>query len=204
MTKLISTGAVAAAIGLVVFVLIVPLRSAGTQRFTYDASHLQTGDILFIRGTSWRSRIVLFLELNNHDFSHVGLIQIRDGVPYLIHATPRPSGEATQGAVIIERLDEFLSANEVTQVALYRLRSPSEGITEAATDFAESLALRATPFDHAFSLLTTEEVYCTELIFVAYERAGFDLLDGMAKQDVLLPSDLSNSQHLEEVASLLK
>lgn len=201
MKKHIVIAAIATAVGLSAVLCTALLPISETNPLAYDASVFRTGDILFVRGTSWRSYVVVLLDKGNSDFSHVGLIRVEKGVPYVIHATPNPSEGPESGSVISEALNEFLASKRITQAALYRLRGDSGGVAEAATIIAEGYAARATPFDHEFSLSSAEKLYCTELIWLAYKRAGLNVLDRFSERNaILLPSALSQSHYLTEIA----
>ncbi len=165
----------------------------------HDAALFRTGDILFVRGTSWRSRIVLLLDWADDDFSHVGLVRLVDRVPYIIHATPSPAERAPGGSVRVESLNEFLSPKRVTQAALYRLRSHSQRTADSAASVAATYAAKKVPFDHEFSLSSDDELYCTELILRAYGTAGLDLLDS-SSEALLLPTALSANHQLIQIA----
>lgn len=166
----------------------------------YNTSLVQTGDLLFIQGRTWRGYVVLMLDHNHKDFSHVGLIQLRDGVPYLIHASPTSSAGRPDGAVQIEPLAEVLSSGTVEKAALYRLHDEYKQFAPPAVAIAENFAAHAVPFDHDFSLLSPDKLYCTELIWLAYKRAGLDLVGMTPDQStVLLPSMLYESPYLSEI-----
>lgn len=119
----------------------------------------------------------------------------------MIHATPTRSEISEGGSVKSEELKEFLSSNRITQAVLYRLREDAGGLAEAAASAAQAYAARGTPFDHKFDLSISDALYCTELVWLAYRRAGVDLVDGVPDgKTILLPSALRQSRHLEEIA----
>ncbi|MDR1873947.1 MAG: hypothetical protein LBQ90_02885, partial [Synergistaceae bacterium] len=78
------------------------------------AFDFRNGDVVFIRGRTWRSFLVRFTEASN-DFSHVGIVCIVDGFPYVVHATPEAE------TVRLERAEDFLSPANVDRAAVYRL-----------------------------------------------------------------------------------
>lgn len=171
----------------------------GVDASAYDPALYRSGDILFVRGTSLRSRIVLFLDRTSDEYSHVGLVWMVDGVPYVVHATPSPAEGAPGGSVRIESLKEFLAPERVTQAAVFRLRDRSLRTADSAADIAVNFAAKRVPFDHDFSLSSVDELYCTEMIWRAYRTAGMDLLDGHS-EGLLLPSGLVANHYLVEVA----
>src|SRR5688572_23953984 len=52
---------------------------------------LRTGDLLFRAGVTGNSRIVHLFDPGSQ-FSHVGLVDVRDGAPSVIHVEPGHSG----------------------------------------------------------------------------------------------------------------
>lgn len=177
--------------------------SSGEARpLVQDASRFRTGDLLFVRGTSWRSRIVLLLNGGGSDFSHVGVVWHRNGTPFVIHATPNSTDDQRDGAVVVDSLHRFLSTEHVLQAALYRVNDRNRGIAKRAAAAARRFAAQDRPFDHDFDASTPGKLYCTELIWRAYRAAGLNLLDGFSASasDPLLPAALSQSRLLTEVA----
>lgn len=188
---------------LMLWLVIVQTEMLWAQTSTpvmYDTSLVQTGDLLFLKSKTWRSYVVLLLDRNHSDFSHVGLISVKEGVPYLIHASPTSSAGETGGVVQIERLARVLSSNSVERAALIRLKDEYKHFATAAIVTAENYADLALPFDHDFSLLSADRLYCTELVWRAYLSAGLDLFDpGSDQPTILLPSLLYQNRHFTRI-----
>jgi hypothetical protein len=103
----------------------------------------------------------------------------------------------------MEPAADFFSG--VERAAAYR---PREGrAAEPASREAVGYFERKTLFDRQFDISDGERVYCTELVWLAYKRAGLDLGEGTEDflsdvpiyGKVLLPSRLSGSSHLEKI-----
>src|SRR5262249_7871081 len=75
------------------------------------------GDLVFRRGRDLMSRLVLS-QTDVARFSHVGLIAIKDGVLFVVHAIPRDGASA--GGVLWEPLTEFASIANAAEVGIYR------------------------------------------------------------------------------------
>ena len=162
----------------------------------------ETGDLIFRKGIGAGSRFVNLVD-EGSSFSHVGLIQKDAGGIMVIHAMPETADG--QGWVRRQTLADFLS--ESTEIAVYRLQP---NFLQFANQAAQEMVpwIDVIPFDKAFSLDSTDSLYCTELVWLAYERAGLDLVDGefdeldmplAYKGLFLLPSRLANSRYLQEV-----
>lgn len=174
---------------------------SGGEPLVQDTSQFQTGDLLFVRGTSWRSRIVLLINGDGSDFSHVGLVWRRNGRPFVIHATPTSSDKPEGGGVMLVPLRKFLSTKHVLQAALYRVKDRKRDIAKRAAATAQRYAAQTLPFDHDFDASTPSKLYCTELIWRAYRTAGLRLPETFsAASDPLLPTALRRSRRLSEVA----
>jgi hypothetical protein len=162
----------------------------------------QDGDLVFIRGKTWRSWLVRFMEVSG-DFSHVGIVRIVNGLPHVIHATP--DAEVVQ----LERVEDFLSPAKADRAGVYRLNE-NRHLAEAASREAWNTFEQKTPFDHRFDILNEDKLYCTELVWLVFKRAGVDLGKGNANflyesklyGKVLLPSQLTRSNVLVEMVGM--
>ena len=156
----------------------------------------QNGDLIFIRGRTWRSWFVRFFDAE--DFSHVGIVRFVDGVPKVVHVAPEAD------MVRIESVGDFLSSN-IDHVSVYRLKD--RRFSETASMEALGYFERGISFDHRFDIFCNDKLYCTELVWLVYKRAGVDLGEGEADflydsvpfGKVLLPGRLSKSRRLIKV-----
>ncbi len=167
-----------------------------------QTSVLETGDIIFRRGIGPGSRFVDMVD-EHSPFSHVGLVQKIGEAVFVIHAAP----ESLQGDGWVRQqpLVDFLAAS--TAVSIYRIQPDYRFLSETAV--AETIAwIDAIPFDSAFDFATTEALYCTELVWLAYQRAGIDLVDNQFDEldlpfqfegSYLFPSRLLHSPYLQNV-----
>lgn len=166
------------------------------------AERLRDGDIVFRRGRSVLSSVVLSTDAATA-FSHVGMV-FRNGERLeVIHAVPG-EGDGSGGGVVAETYEEFFAPAVAERFAIYRPRVA--GIGTAAAEAAVRLLRR--PFDDRFDLATESHLYCTELVWLAYLRGGLDLVDGeldrldipIHRGPVLLLSRLQESRHLVRIA----
>lgn len=160
---------------------------------------LRDGDILFVNGKAWRTKLVRLAEKSPPGFSHAGILRFQEGVPRVIHASPE------EGRVVAQSLEGFLAFENVDALRVYRLREGDRG--EGASRKALAYALRDVPFDDRFDSTEEGALYCTEVIWRAYEDVGVDLGTGgwvelrnpVIRGKVLLPYGLSRSPLLTEV-----
>ena len=140
---------------------------------------LVDGDLIFRAGRSLDSRLIRFAD-DGSPYSHVGLIDRRDGVPFVVHVEPDVDGGG--GRVRREPLGDFLAASKSDGFAVYRLTGDRTGVAAAALTAALGYQAAGVTFDRDFDLETAGAMYCSELVWRAFLAAGVDLthdqLDG--------------------------
>jgi len=167
----------------------------------------RSGDIIFRRGVSAESYAVRSLD-GEFAYSHVGIIQRNGSDIEVIHASYGEEGQPEDG-VMIEPIESFLKPESASAAAVLRVTEGSNKAPLTALREAEHFLKDATPFDDAFDLNTPDKLYCTELVWLAYKRAGIDLVDskfdnlplliGGMNRPYLLPSSLFRGRHLRVV-----
>lgn len=189
---------------LCITLLIVPKNRFQSPVKAVNSFAFEDGDLLFIKGTTWRSYFVSLFDNSNNSYSHVGLVRNVNGIPHVIHASPGNYGTGNRGSVLMESLVEFLNDDQISAAALYRIFPPTDkgNVSDSAAFHAMDYVIRGIPFDHEFDLKTDDRVYCTELIIRSYQKAGLELLNEIDKEDVILPTRISRSDYLMEVVRL--
>lgn len=176
--------------------------------YTINNSLLKNGDVIFRRGTSFISNMVLMAD-EKSPYSHAGIIKIIDSTYYVIHSVPAEKlGE--NDITKIESLTKFLLRDRATAIAIYRLNLGSDIIPIRAANFADVFAKQNTPFDSDFNLQDSSRLYCTELIWKSYLLAGIDLVDNifdnidipLSKGPYILPGTLLRSKYLSLIYSI--
>lgn len=176
-----------------------------------DSGQLKTGDIIFRKGISLVSRMVLVAD-GSSPYSHTGIV-LRKGNSFLvIHSVPAESKE-DKDVVKSEKIEEFLLKDRAEEAAVYRFKDElSEENIEALSQFVQFHSENKTPFDDYFDLNNDEKLYCTELVWKAYLQAGIDLIDSkfdnlnlpMVKGDQILPGTILKSKLLKQVLTSTK
>lgn len=135
----------------------------------------QSGDIIIAGGVSLQSRFVMSFTQGNH-YSHVGMIEVTDQGPFVIHAAPTGAGDGGVGDKVARiPLDLFLAERGYVAVQVLRLKDDTTDaaqIARDACDYASTCVEQAIPFDAAFDLAESENMYCSELVYLAYMHAG--------------------------------
>lgn len=171
-----------------------------------DPAVLRSGDLVFRRGTSAESRVVLATDRRS-EYSHVGIVYVSAEGPQVIHAAPAEL-EGGSDRVRMEPISEFLAERYATRARVMRVApSVSPDVPLRAAERALAFAREGRRFDGSYDLATPERLYCTELVWLALKGAGLDLaeagLDTVStpffRRAVLLPSTLLGSPHLTTV-----
>lgn len=165
-----------------------------------NAESLRSGDIIFRRGPSVESQAVMTMD-GGSTFSHVGIVSKENGATLVIHVVP---GEGGPDVTKIEPIEDYLRSDRALAASAFRVVTDRASQIETAVQFARDYAQRRVPFDSNFDLTSDDALYCTELVWRAYKKAGIDLVDGhfeasstsLIRGPILWPSSLVRSQHI--------
>lgn len=173
----------------------------------YNSSLFENGDIIFRRGRSFVSRMVLLTD-NSSNFSHSGIIYKNNNEIFVIHSVP---GEEKGEPDIVkkENLSTFLRNDRAEAFAIYRIKELQKFKIKIAVNYALTLANNKTPFDGSFDYRTDDEIYCTELVWKAFLKGGIDLVEdrfeklnfALGNGPYILPGTLLNSPTLQLIYS---
>ena len=167
--------------------------SAAAQNLPAGA---QAGDLIFRLGTERISQMVQAVDQGR--FSHVGLLVGAPGQWQVLHATPseRPG---QPDAVVLDPLAFFLAPERAQTHAVYQVQGASAQRRQQVVQWA--LSQQGRPFQ---MLESQEGVYCTTLVWQAWQQAGLDLevrftsvMLPVIGGNFLLPSALQASRHVQ-------
>jgi uncharacterized protein YycO len=182
--------------------------SHGSPEFIFtNQIELQNGDLIFRRGRSIESQIVLLTDRNSK-YSHVGIIYLKDKKPFVVHSVPSENGTEYE-LIKMERVEKFLSEDKAAQFAVFRLEDSLMNTTRVASEFAYNYYLNKFRFDNQYDLNSDTKLYCTELIWKAYKNAGVDLVQNrlhdinfiVINKKMIMPSSIIKSRLLQKVYS---
>lgn len=160
--------------------LIVTACGAGQ---TYEPLN---GDIVFQTSRSGQSQAIQ--QVTRSAYSHMGIVYIRDGKPYVFEAVE---------PVKSTPLQQWIDRGEEKHFVVRRLKDAGELLTRDALDrmLAEGEAFKGRHYDLVFEW-TDEKLYCSELVWKIYKRAlgieigelqtisEFDLDDPVVQQKI--------------------
>ena len=171
---------------------------------------LRTGDIIVAGGVSLQSRLVMSLTEGNR-FSHVGMIEVTPNGLFVIHAAPKGAGDGGVGDKVARiPLSLFLAERGYVAVQVMRIKAnnaEAEQFAQDAAAYAMNCVEQAVPFDGDFDLGEHENMYCSEMIYLAYQQAGFDWPDAIVRSistvlvdgPVILPDAFTRCDALETI-----
>lgn len=171
--------------------------------FKETLPELKSGDMLFRLGRS-RESIAVDVTDRHSNYSHAGIIAIRDGEMVVIHAVPdeRPYGGID--SVRIDSISNFFSSGKSLQCLIARL--PMDDSTALRVG-SSALALyeKGTLFDSKFNTEDKERIYCTELLYHVYMESDIDICQGRRHNvpafayPLIMPSDILQNSDIEEI-----
>lgn len=186
--------------------LLLACSSAAPEReavqIPYDS--LRTGDIVFRRGCSYTSYIVLAGQ-ENHNYSHIGLVQQTDSGWCVIHSVnDEPDHPADFDRVKIERIEKFFSPTRATQGEIMHSWI-NDSIANNISQQALQLVKDSVHFDASFDTDNHNELYCTELIYLLYKNMGEDITEGRRTSvgilcfpdEIIFPCDIYENKKLK-------
>ncbi len=178
----------------VLFVTKYQIFSSGEIR-DYKAilTELNNGDLIFRKGRSLESFAVCLAD-EEKEFSHVGIVILHNGKPFVIHAVPGKS-DGVEDFIKLERVEAFLTPEKASAFAVYRPEFETE-IRNRASETALQFYQSKCTFDYAYDIKTESKLYCTELIIKAFREAGVELTGihlstvdfGFVQKQIILPA----------------
>lgn len=147
----------------------------------FPLQELREGDLAFRCGMGVFSRAVTTSEQKGI-YSHVGLL-VKDGDSWkVVHAVPGEKvSKADFDRVKAEELSVFYGPLRACRGALVHTGLTDSAKVAQMVSAALQSARDSVLFDHDYSLEDSSKLYCTELVWRLYRRAGIDLSEGRRK-----------------------
>ena len=127
---------------------------------------VRDGDLVF--QTSRSSQSVAIQRATGSPYSHMGLVLVRDGTPYVFEAV---------ATVRFTPLDRWIARGAGEHFVVKRLRNAGTVLDAAGISRLHAAALRfaGRPYDLTFEW-SDDRIYCSELVWKAYDRGlGIDI-----------------------------
>ncbi len=168
----------------------------------YDS--LRTGDIVFRRGCSYTSYIVLAGQ-ENHNYSHIGMVQQTDSGWCVIHSVNDEHDHPTDfDRVKIEKIERFFAPGRATNGEIMHTWLNDSTVAKMSQQ-AIQLVKDSIRFDASFNSDDHRKLYCTELIYFLYKNAGEDITEGRRTpvgilcfpNEIIFPCDIYENKKLK-------
>lgn len=168
----------------------------------------QVGDIVFRRGESIASQVVLFNDPEGK-YSHVGMIAQGDSGLIVVHALP--GSHPTQPGVDLvraETLYEFFAPENAISGMVVRM--PLNDMQRSELSRRALLKVKQqTDFDNSYDCQDTTKLYCTELLQLLYSHVGVNLSEGRttkiytlgSNSGFIMPADIYRNSQLKTIFS---
>ncbi len=178
-----------------------PSKQAETRNIPVE---FRNGDIAFRRGSGLASNIVLQTNRRG-SFSHVGVIMNIDNEWQVVHEVPDEGESRMDDKIYAEPIGEFFNTMKAASGAVYRLSGIDSASQEAVCRYLEEQLRNNTLFDHKYDLADSSKLYCSELVWHGFLRAGIDITKGSRTmisfpgigEEQILPADIEYNEDLE-------
>ena len=162
------------------------------------------GDLVLRCGYGMESRAVT--AASKSAYSHIGILHFDEQTSTwtVVHAVPGEAGEDGRETLKSEPLTDFFAPDRAIRGAWMRVDC-TDTVAQAATAYALSKVEQEVLFDNDYQLTDTTTLYCTELVWQAYQHQGLDLSDGQRHSvptliskdgECIFPSDIKESSHI--------
>jgi len=193
-------------IGLFFTVFVLGCQQKTAFSFQIDENILKEGDLVFRRGMSIASHVVLMAD-DDGGYSHIGII-VKDSLGWkVIHSVPGETNEEYPEEIIKkETLAQFFAPDRAVAGAIYRVDT-AETLGLLAAQKAQIVFERKLLFDHQYDLEDSSKMYCTELVYFVYKYAGIDISEGRRnsypgfREAFLLPGDMLACSKLKKICA---
>ena len=136
---------------------------------------LKSGDIIFQTSLSSQSKFIQ--EATNSKLSHVGIVYIKDGEPYVFEAVE---------PVKITPLNVWVTRGENNKYKVYRTITPLSN-TDLNTMYKYCLTQKGKHYDTKFQW-DDNKIYCSELVWYTYKSIGVELSTPLTFSDFNIKS----------------
>lgn len=159
-----------------------------------DKNNIESFDIILSKGQSMQSRLISLLKFSTNDYSHIGILVKENGALFVLHSTP--DGTKKNG-IRYDDFQTFLDLSKVSDCKILRHQNLSnDSCTKLKLEMNRFKSIQK-PFDFDFDNFNDEKIYCSELVWLVFYKAGlikqsdFDLTKPIYPKDFINQSDFN-------------
>ena len=171
---------------------------------TIPTSDFHSADLAFRLGRTIESDLIARGGDTQNRYSHIGLIIESDSGLMVIDI--EPSTDRNSEIIKAQSIEEFFSPERAIAGTVMRYDLNSDQINTLYHKAIDHLNSSIT-FDHDYRMSDHSKMYCTELVEDIFHSVGISLSEGrsrklpLAKESVILPSDISQNENLNTIWS---
>mgnify|MGYP002853134610 CR=1 FL=1 len=166
---------------------------------------LKPGDVVFRLGNSMESAAVIIADRDGQ-YSHCGIVVDSAGHTRIVHSVPdEPDFDGDVDRVKMDRPEMFWRIDRASAGGYCRMLNDTVAPRKAA-EIAKSAFFRNTLFDDDYDDKDTTRLYCSELLYYSYLRAGYDIAGPerhtynvlvTSFDNVIMPSQIYRSKYFK-------
>lgn len=189
----------------ILLLILCSCRQQVQERPAIPYESLRNGDILFRKGRSLSSNMILTHDRNGSQYSHIGLVCKTDSAWCVVHAVnDEPDFKGDFDRVKIERIERFFASDRASAGEIMHCLV-NDSLLQSVTHNAMELVQDSIPFDASFDHSDHSRLYCTELIYFLFMKEGIDITEGRTTHvgtvcfpdEIIFPSDIYANKILE-------
>ena len=172
---------------------------------TIPTSDFHSADLAFRLGRTIESDLIARGGDTQNRYSHIGLIIESDSGLMVIDI--EPSTDKNSETIKAQTIEDFFSPERAIAGAIMRYNDLNSNQINTLNHKAIDLLNSSITFDHDYCLSDRSKMYCTELVEDIFHSVGISLSEGrsrklpLAKENVILPSDISQNENLSTIWS---
>lgn len=163
-----------------------------------DKTNIESFDLILSKGQSAQSKLISFLRFSMNDFSHIGILEKSDDQLFVLHSTP--DGTKRNG-IRYDSLQIFIELSKVSEFEILRYHNISESKRieiKKVVDYYKSVQR---PFDFYFDNKNNKKIYCSELIWLIFNKTGLLEMDDFNIKRPIFPIYFKDHKNFDSVNS---
>jgi hypothetical protein len=135
-----------------------------------DVESIENFDLILTKGQSVQSRLVNLLDFSvDQGYTHIGIVCKTGNRVSVLHATPDGT---KRNCIRYDDFQTFINLSSVCGYRILRLKNFPANLRCSLTQAVEKFRKARIPFDYSFNNREHRNIYCSELIYLAFTESG--------------------------------